>query len=113
MELVDCQGYLADGNKKDRTFIRTQFLNPMKEIDPEKLSDMVIFDGASNVQPEGRLLRVNDTKFTIMRDVEHTLSLFSNDFSKIPIIHQIISPHKVIYHIFGSGIYHKPHSIFK
>ena len=25
----------------------------------------------------------------------------------------MISAHKVIYNIFGSGIYHKPHSIFK
>ena len=26
---------------------------------------------------------------------------------------QMISAHKMIYNIFGSGIYHKPHSIFK
>ena len=25
----------------------------------------------------------------------------------------MISAHKMIYNIFGSGIYHKPHSIFK
>ena len=30
LEIVDCQVYLADGNKKDRTFICNQFLNHMK-----------------------------------------------------------------------------------
>ena len=48
-----------------------------------------------------------------MRGVEHTVSLFFNDISKIPIVNQMISAHKMIYNIFGSGIYHKPHSIFK
>ena len=48
-----------------------------------------------------------------MRSVEHTVSLFFNDVSKIPILNQIISAQKMIYNIFGSAIYHKPHSIFK
>ena len=48
-----------------------------------------------------------------MRGFEHIVSLFFNDVSKIPIVHQMISAHKMIYTIFGSGIYHKPHSIFK
>ena len=39
--------------------------------------------------------------------------IISNDVSKIRIVHQMISSHKMIYNIFGSGIYHKPHSIFK
>ena len=48
-----------------------------------------------------------------MRGVEHTVSLFFNDVSKIPVVNQIIRAHKAIYNLFGSGIYHKPHSIFK
>ena len=28
-------------------------------------------------------------------------------------MNQIITPHKAIYNLFGSGIYHKPHYIFK
>ena len=30
LEIVDCQGHLADGNKKDGTFICNRFLNHMK-----------------------------------------------------------------------------------
>ena len=48
-----------------------------------------------------------------MRGVEHTVFLFFNDVSNITIVNQIISTHKMIYNISGSGIYHKPHSIFK
>ena len=48
-----------------------------------------------------------------MCGVEHTVSLYFNDLSKIPILNKIISVHKTIYNIFGSGIYYKPNSIFK
>ena len=61
----------------------------------------------------GKLLKVHYPKLIVMRGVEHTVSLFSNDVSKIHIVNKIISAHKMIYNIFGSGIYHKPHSIFK
>ena len=72
-----------------------------------------MFDWASNMQLAGRLLKVHYPKLIVMRGVEHTVSLFFNDFSKIPIVNQIIYAHKIIYIVFGSGIYHKPHSIFK
>ena len=71
-----------------------------------------MFDGASNVQLAGRILKVHYPKFTVMRGFEHTVS-FLNDVSKLPILNQIISAHKMIYNIFGYGIYHKPNSIFK
>ena len=86
----------------------------MKEIDPRNiLTDVIMFDGAFNVQLGGKLLKVHYLKLTVMCGVEHTVSLFFNDVSKIPIVNQMISNHKMIYNIFGSGIYHKPHSIFK
>ena len=48
-----------------------------------------------------------------MRGFEHTVSLFFNDVSKIPVVNQMITAHKAIDNLFGSGIYHKSHSIFK
>ena len=92
LEIIDCRGHLADGNKRDGTFICNQFLKHMKEVDPtKKLSVIFIFDGASNVQLPGRILKVYYPKFTVKRVVEHTVSLFFNDVSKIPIFHQNIS----------------------
>ena len=48
-----------------------------------------------------------------MRGVEHNVSLFFSDFYTIPTVNQMITDHKAKYNLFGSGIYHKPHSIFK
>ena len=72
-----------------------------------------MFYGASNVQLRGKLLKVHFPKLTVMRGVEHALSLLFNDVSKITIVNQMISAHKMIYSNFGSGTYNKPHSIFK
>ena len=42
LEIIDCQGHLADGNKKDGTSICNRFLNQMKEIDPAKKISNII-----------------------------------------------------------------------
>ena len=68
-----------------------QFLRHMKDIDPTRqISDIDIFDGASNVQLSGKLLKVHHPKLTVMRGVEHTVLLSFNDVYKIPIVQQII-----------------------
>ena len=86
----------------------------MREIDPGKsLTDVIMFGEASNVQLGGKLLKVHYPKLTVMSGVEHTVSLLFIDVSKIPIVNQTISTHKMIYNIFGSSIYHNPHFIFK
>ena len=86
----------------------------MREIDPgKKLTNIVMFDGASNVQLGGKLLKLYYPKLTVMSGVEYTVSLFFNDVSMIPIVNQMLFYHKMIYNIFGPGIYHKPRSIFK
>ena len=55
-----------------------------------------MFDGASNVQLAGELLKTEYTKVSVMRGVEHTVSLFFNDVSKIPVLNEMITSHKVI-----------------
>ena len=65
------------------------------------------------MQLAGRLLKVHYPKWIVIRVVEHIELLFFNDFSKIPIVNQMVSAHKMICIIFGSGIYHKPHFILK
>ena len=72
-----------------------------------------MFDGASNVQLAGKLLKTHYPNISVMCGVENTVSLFFNDVSKIPVVNQTITAHKAIYNLFGSGIYHKPHSMFK
>ena len=48
-----------------------------------------------------------------MRGIKHTVSLFFNDNTKIPVVNHMVTAHKAIYNLFGSGIYQKTHSIFK
>ena len=97
MEIVVCQVHLADGNKKDGTFVCNKFLNHMKEIDPaKKLSDIFMFDGDSNVQIVGRPLKVHYPKLAFMRVVEHTVLLFLMMFQRYPFENQMIYAHKMI-----------------
>ena len=72
-----------------------------------------MFYGALNVQLAGKLLKIHYPKVSVMRGVEHTVSLFFNDVPKTPFVNQIIAAHKAIYNLFGSGIYHKTNSILK
>ena len=59
-----------------------------------------MFDGASNVQLGGKPLKLYYPKLTVIHGVDHTVSLFFNGVSKIPIVHQMIADHKEIYNIF-------------
>ena len=89
LDLVDFQGHLADGGEKNGTFICNIFLDHFKIIDPHKsILYVIMFDGASNVQLAGELLKICYPNITVMRGVEHTVSLFFNDVSKIPVFNQ-------------------------
>ena len=57
-------------------------------------------------------MKTHYPNISVLRGVEHTVFLFFNDFSKVPVVNQIIKSHKAIYNLFGSGICHKPHYIF-
>ena len=70
LELVDCQGHLADGGTKNASFICNRFRDHFKRIDPHKsITDVIMFDGASNVQLAGEFLKVNYPKITVIRGV--------------------------------------------
>ena len=100
--------------EKDGTFICNIFIEHTKIIEPNRtITDVVIFDGASNVYIGGELMKTHCPKLTLMHGVEHTVSLFLNDVYKIPFVNQRITAHKEIHNLFGSSIYHKTSYIFK
>ena len=72
-----------------------------------------MFDESLNVQLASEILKIHYPKVSVIPGVEHTVSLFFNDVSKIRVVNKMITAHKAIYNLFGSGIYHKPHYIFK
>ena len=87
LELVDCQVHLADGGEKDGSFICKIFLEHMRKTDPHKsIIDVVIFGGDSNVQLSVELLKIHYPNISCMHGVEHNVSLFFNDVSKIPVV---------------------------
>ena len=45
--------------------------------------DLVFFDGASNVQNAGELLKVKFPRITVGHGAEHVVSLFSVTFTKM------------------------------
>ena len=77
------------------------------------ITDVVMFDIASNVQLGGEILKIHFPNILVMRGFEHTISLFFNEVSKVLVVNQIITAHKAIYNLFGCGLYHKPCYIFK
>ena len=94
LEIVGLQGQLEYDGGKDVTFICTIFLERIIKIDPSKsTTDVVMFDGASNVQLGGEILKSCYPNITVMREIEHAVYLFFNDISKIPVVNQIISAH--------------------
>ena len=83
LELVGCQGHLSDGGTNNATFICNRFLDHFKIIDPHKsIINVIMFDGGSNIQIASELLQVCYPKITVVRGVEHTVSLFSMMFPK-------------------------------
>ena len=46
-----------------------------------------------------KVLKVHYPKLIVIRGVEHTVPLFFNDVSKIPIVNQMISAHNMIYNV--------------
>ena len=76
LDVVDCSQHMSKGGKKDAWYIAKKFLPVMKEIDPDKqYIDLVVFDGASNIQKAAQLLEEHYPKVTVQTGIEHTVSL--------------------------------------
>jgi len=76
LDIVDCSQHMSDGGKKDAWYIAKKFLPVMKEIDPNKeLIDLVVFDGAANIQKAAQLLEEHYPRVTVQTCIEHTVAL--------------------------------------
>ena len=64
------------------------FLPVIESLDVLKdEADVVFFDGGSNFQLAGRIIRARFPRITVVHGLEHVLSLVFVDISKIPVIH--------------------------
>ena len=87
VKVVDCTERLQEGEKKDGPFIAKLFLPVIEEVDVMKnLTDIVFFDGGSNMQSAGRIIEAAFPRVTVVHGLEHVLSLVFEDIGKIPIV---------------------------
>ena len=85
----DCTEQLLDeeGGKKDGPFLARQFLPTIEKLDPEKnKTDIVFFDGGSNMQLAGRIIGAIYPRVTVVHAAEHLLALVFSDMGKIPAV---------------------------
>ena len=77
LEIHDCTKQLQGGGKKDSEYIADLVSKHVDKLDPLKNKvDMVIFDGAANMQKAGRILEVRYPLITCIHGAEHVVSLF-------------------------------------
>jgi len=112
LEIHDCSKQMAEGGKKDAEFISSLVQKQMEEIDPQKeFVDLVIFDGASNMQKAGRVLQQYNPKITTIHGGEHVVSLFFSDVSKTEPGRLFVKLYRKMYKWFG-GRHHSCYALF-
>jgi hypothetical protein len=94
-DTVDCTSKVAKGGKKDAKYI-AGLLKPIislieqtkdpnnQNTDLQGVVDLVVFDGASNVQNASKLVSITYPCITVVHGAEHIVSLFFKDiFTKM------------------------------
>ncbi len=97
LDIVDCTSKMAKGGKKDAKYI-ARLLKPTiswieqtkdpnnQKTDHRGVVDLVLFDGASNVQNAGKLVSITYPHITVVHGAEHVVSLFFKDiFTEMPV----------------------------
>ena len=105
---------IENNGQKDAGYITELFLPHITEAEEKspQCTDLVIFDGASNVQKAGLLLEAKFPHLSVMHGAEHVISLFYSDVFKIREFDLLKRFNRHIYKYFGSGSMHSPYAIF-
>ena len=108
LEIKDCSSQMASGGTKSAEFIADLMAKHIDHLDPKQTCvDLVLFDGAANVQKAGRILEAKYPRVTSIHGAEHVVSLFFSDFAKTEVGMYFIRPYKW----FG-GCHHTPYAMF-
>ena len=82
--IQDCTKHMAEGGKKDASYIADLFEEKVPEYDSLKIcTDVFYFDGASNVQKAGEVLMARFPRTFCFHGGEHVVSLFFSSIAKI------------------------------
>ncbi len=104
---------MAKGGEKDAKYI-VGLLKPImsrieqtkdpnnQKADHQGVVDLVLFDGASDVQNAGQLVSITYPRITVVHGAEHVVSLFFKDiFTKMPVFQYLSQFLKGCRNIFG------------
>jgi hypothetical protein len=113
LEIHDCSEHMATGGTKDAQFVKHLIEKHIEKLDPARkgLVDLVLFDGASNMQKAGRALAAQFPRITCIHGGEHVVSLFFSDVGKTILGSMMIKAYQQIYKWFG-GRHHSLYAIF-
>jgi hypothetical protein len=115
LDIVDATEHIQQGGKKDAEYIASLFepyIEMFEKASPNSV-DYLSFDGAGNVQRAARILAAKYPRIICTHGAEHVVSLFFQDFFKLPLLSTLHKLERKIYAIFGSGACHGPHALFK
>jgi hypothetical protein len=87
ISIQDCTKYMAEGRKKDASYIADLFDKKVMEFNPLKTcTDVFYFDGASNVQKAGEVLMARFPCSFCFHGSKHVVSLFFSSIAKIKLV---------------------------
>ena len=115
LEIVNTTGQCEEGGKKDARFIASLFrphIDDFENCNPDS-SDVLFFDGASNVQLAGTVIEQKYPRIITLHGAEHVISLFFSDIFKFPQFSNLYRIAQKAYRVFGSGSMHAPYAIFQ
>jgi hypothetical protein len=122
LEIADCTAHLAKGGKKDAKYIAKIIMPLIQLMESEEdmhkktysgLVDLVFFDGASNVQNAGEILRAFNPRITVGHGADHVVSLFFADvYTKVQSFMLLSAFAKKLCNIFGA-VRHSLSAMFK
>ena len=92
LNIHDCTEHMAKGGKKDAPYVANLFQSEVDDLGPQnKFTNLFIFDGASNVQKAGEILRAIFPGSYSIHGGKHVISLFFNDISKFAAVQVCLS----------------------
>ena len=114
LSIVDCTGHLAADGTKDASYIASLFIPHIKSMEEKvpKCTDLIIFDGASNVQKAGSLLEAQFPHVSVIHGAEHVVSLFYSSVFRIKEFDCFKRLNSSLYRYFGSGSNHSFYATF-
>ena len=114
LEIKDCSEHAATGGKKDAKYVAQALMEHVEQLQKEAPNsvDLVIFDGAANVQKAGLIMQRKYPKISVIKGGEHVIALMFKDlFTKVPAFRALKHFNHRLYDLFGGGR-HIPFSVF-